>query len=98
MVSKLRFSMVLLTALLAALTVSGCSRHAATPSASHWQDQVAIIPGSKTRYVSDGEPVDELPEDFYSSKWYTEKLISYIDSGSEEKAPFFDLGGFLQRA
>ena len=58
-------------------------------AASHWQDQAPIIPGSKTRYVSDGEPVDELPEGSYSSKWYTEKLISYIDSGPEEKAPFF---------
>ena len=89
MVSKLRFSMVLLTALLAALTVSGCSRHAATPSASHWQDQAPIIPGSKTRYVSDGEPVDELPANFYSSLWYTDKLISSIVSGSEDKVPFF---------
>jgi arylsulfatase A-like enzyme len=56
-------------------------------AASHWADQGAIIPGSRTRYTKDGEPVDELPDDFYSSNFYTEELISYIDAGSDK--PFF---------
>ena len=58
-------------------------------AASHWQDQAPIIPGSQTRYVSDGEPVEELPADFYSSKWYTENLISYIDASADDNTPFF---------
>ena len=58
-------------------------------AASHWADQGAIIPGATTRYVSDGQIVDELPEDFYSTTWYTDQLISYIDSGSDDGAPFF---------
>lgn len=58
-------------------------------AASHWHDQAPIIPGSQTRYVSDGELVEELPGDFYSSKWYTDKLISYIDSDPEGETPFF---------
>jgi arylsulfatase len=58
-------------------------------AASHWADKAPIIPGSATRYTSDGEPVDELPEDFYSSTWYTDQLISYIDSGSVDEEPFF---------
>ena len=58
-------------------------------AASHWADQGAIIPGATTRYVRDGEPVDELPKDFYSSAWYTDRLISYIDTASDDGAPFF---------
>jgi len=58
-------------------------------AASHWSDQGAIIPGSTTRYVSDGQIVEELPEHFYSSDFYTDELISYIDSTTDDKAPFF---------
>lgn len=58
-------------------------------AASHWADQAAIIPGSATRYISDGQIVDELPDDFYSSSFYTDQLISYIDTGNDDDAPFF---------
>jgi arylsulfatase len=58
-------------------------------AASHWADQGAIIPGATTRYVSDGQIVDELPEDFYSTTGYTDQLISYIDTASADGAPFF---------
>jgi len=58
-------------------------------AASHWADQAPIIPGSATRYLSDGKIVDELPADFYSSDWYTEQLISYLDSTAGDGAPFF---------
>jgi len=56
-------------------------------AASHWEDQGSIIPGAKTRYTRNGELVDELPADFYSSDFYTKELISYIDS--QDDAPFF---------
>ena len=58
-------------------------------AASHWADQAPIIPGSATRYTQDGELVEELPEDFYSSAWYTDQIISYIDSSADDGAPFF---------
>ncbi len=58
-------------------------------AASHWADQGAIIPGATTRYTNDGEIVAVLPDDFYSSNWYTDQLISYIDSGGDDDAPFF---------
>jgi arylsulfatase len=57
-------------------------------AASHWADQEPIIPGSKTRYSRDGNAVETLPSDFYSTKFYTDELISYIDS-INDKAPFF---------
>jgi arylsulfatase A-like enzyme len=58
-------------------------------AASHWADQAPIIPGSATRYTRDGQPVDQLPADFYSTTWYTDQVISYIDSAGEDGAPFF---------
>jgi len=57
--------------------------------ASHWADQRALIPGSKTTYTNDDKVVPELPEDFYSSKYYTDRIIEYIDSDLEDEKPFF---------
>ncbi len=39
-------------------------------------------------YLRDGEPV-ELPDDFYSSDFYTDEIIRYIDEGRESGQPFF---------
>ncbi|MEP4076298.1 arylsulfatase [Haloferula sp.] len=58
-------------------------------AASHWADQAPIIPGSATRYTRDGKLVEKLPEDFYSSDWYTKQLIADIESTANEDAPFF---------
>ena len=56
---------------------------------SHWADQAAMIPGSITRYTTNGQLVDDLPKDFYSSAWYTDQLISYIETDKSDEAPFF---------
>ena len=58
-------------------------------AASHWSDQGAIIPGARTRYTRDGKLVDQLDDSFYSSSWYTDQLISYIDANKGGQAPFF---------
>ncbi|MEM8936266.1 MAG: arylsulfatase [Pseudomonadota bacterium] len=39
-------------------------------------------------YLEDGEPI-ELPEDFYSSKTYTDKVIEHIESSPQDGNPFF---------
>jgi len=57
--------------------------------ASHWSDQIALIPGSKTQYAQNGEIVGDLPKDFYSSKFYTEKMIEFIETDQGDKIPFF---------
>jgi arylsulfatase A-like enzyme len=57
--------------------------------ASHWADQRALIPGSKTTYTNDDTVVSELPKDFYSSTYYADRVIEYIDSGLEDGKPFF---------
>ena len=57
--------------------------------ASHWADQFALIPGSKTTYTGNDQVVDTLPEDFYSSTFYTDRIIEYIDSNLGDGTPFF---------
>lgn len=58
-------------------------------AASHWADQAPIIPGSKTVYMENDVVVSELPTDFYSSTYYTDKTIEYIDTGLAADKPFF---------
>ena len=57
--------------------------------ASHFKP----LPGSRVRvenvsYREDGKPF-EVPEDFFSSDFYTDKLIDYIESGRGTGKPFF---------
>ena len=58
--------------------------------ASHFDDAWNIewqIP--KALYSEDGQPVEKLPKDFYSSKAYTDKIIQFIEEGSQDGKPFF---------
>tara|TARA_R110000851_G_scaffold333529_1_gene514800 strand:- start:8979 stop:10706 length:1728 start_codon:yes stop_codon:yes gene_type:complete len=56
--------------------------------ASHL-DQRGVIPNaSKANYRQNGQPVD-LPEDFFSSKFYTDLLINNIESNRADGKPFF---------
>ena len=58
-------------------------------AASHWTDQVPLIPGSETQYTEDDQPIDELPDDFYSTTAYTDRIIGYIDENIDDGRPFF---------
>ena len=40
-------------------------------------------------YRENGEILEALPEDFYSTNTYTDKTIEYIESGRESGKPFF---------
>jgi arylsulfatase A-like enzyme len=40
-------------------------------------------------YTEDGEPVRELPDGFYSSDAFTDKIIEYIDADRNSARPFF---------
>ena len=55
--------------------------------ASHFSDAAPLVRGRKTNYLEDGKEVN-LPEDFYSSSYYTDKLISYIEENNDD-SPFF---------
>ena len=56
--------------------------------ASHF-DQRGVIPAAaKANYIKDGHPAD-LPDEFFSSKFYTDTLIEYIENDREDGQPFF---------
>lgn len=58
-------------------------------AASHWADKLPIIPGAETTYTQDDAMVSELPKDFYSTTYYTDQIIEYIEDGIENDQPFF---------
>jgi arylsulfatase len=56
---------------------------------SHWADMRPLSPPQKMIYRRNGERVSSLPDDFYSSKDYTNALIEFIDSDNGDGKPFF---------
>ena len=57
--------------------------------ASHWSDNTPLIPGKASPYSVNGKIISELPSDFYSSKNYTDSIISYIKADAKSEKPFF---------
>lgn len=58
--------------------------------ASHYSNGFALSDGESpvTYYTENGERIDRLPDDFYSSKNYADKMIDYIDK-CPESSPLF---------
>ena len=57
---------------------------------SHWSDAQGLTPVTAAmQYRDNGETVDTLPEDFFSSAFYTDRMIDYIDEGQDNDQPFF---------
>ena len=46
---------------------------------SHWSDRKPLSLPQTMIYRRNGKPVDELPEDFYSTEYYTNMLLQFID-------------------
>lgn len=58
--------------------------------ASHWNDRLGINPGDDpAEYAMNGEFLEELPADFFSSRSYTDHLMDLIRSGRDDDRPFF---------
>ncbi len=55
-------------------------------AASHMEYRSAARPAV---YREDGVRLDELPEDFYSTNTYTDKMLEFIKAGRENNKPFF---------
>ena len=60
---------------------------------SHWSDQagiVAVDPAKppKAIYRENGKAVD-VPKDFFSSDFFTTRLIDYVEAGKDSGKPFF---------
>ncbi|MFI3270482.1 MAG: arylsulfatase [Rikenellaceae bacterium] len=58
--------------------------------ASHFSSGFSLSDGESplTYYTENGERIERLPEDFYSSKSYADKMIEYIDKCPEERPLF----------
>jgi len=56
--------------------------------AGHFDMTPQVGPG-KAKYRENGKLLDSLPRNFYSTKFYAEKMIEYIDSSIKDKRPFF---------
>ncbi len=57
-------------------------------SGSHFTKRAALEELPSVTYVEDGQEVD-LPDDFFSSNAYADKLIEYLDSRADASKPFF---------
>jgi arylsulfatase len=62
---------------------------------SHFEDasgNLSVTP--KANYYEDANKVEKLPEGFFSSEFYTSRLIDYIDSNKASGKPFFSYLAF----
>jgi len=57
--------------------------------AGAFQNQLAIFSDSPTIYRENGKLVETLPEGFYSTHYYTEKMMGFIDADLRDHKPFF---------
>jgi arylsulfatase len=56
---------------------------------SHWSDMRPLTLTEPMIYRRDGQRVDELPADFYSTRNYTDELIEFIKADLNNGQPFF---------
>jgi len=62
--------------------------------ANHFGDRPENpLPGNKGPYREDGQPVTPPPE-FYSTDFYTDRLIDYIDENLADGKPFFAFAAY----
>jgi arylsulfatase A-like enzyme len=59
-----------------------------TGGGSHWNDKKALAPPQHMEYSRNGKVV-EPPQDFYSSRNYTDSLIQFIERDKSDNEPFF---------
>jgi arylsulfatase A-like enzyme len=59
-----------------------------TGGGSHWNDKKALSPLQHMDYTRNGKSV-EPPQDFYSTKNYTDSMIQFIEKNKSDGKPFF---------
>lgn len=62
----------------------------AAGGASHFSDAMGNMrPVADAVYFEDDRRIDQLPDDFYSSKSYTDRMLSYIENRPGDDEPYF---------
>ena len=56
---------------------------------SHYADQKPLSPLQAMDYIVNGKKLAKLPTDFYSTRNYTDTLITYIEKHKADHKPFF---------
>lgn len=56
--------------------------------ASHFNDRIGVSQGYSADYIENGKQVI-LPDNFYSSNFYTDKMINYLKEDINDDKPFF---------
>ena len=56
---------------------------------SHWSDQRPLSPPQAMTYRRNGALVEELPDDFYSTKDYTNHVLEWMRANNGDGQPFF---------
>lgn len=56
---------------------------------SHWSDRKGLTPTISVKYSRQGKSVKSLPDDFYSTRNYTDSLIDWIKRDQDSDQPFF---------
>ncbi|NJD64908.1 MAG: arylsulfatase, partial [Chloroflexi bacterium] len=58
-------------------------------AASYWDMTNFTAAAPKTVFTEDGKYLARLPDDYYATKTYTDKLIGFIDANKGDGKPFF---------
>lgn len=57
--------------------------------AGAFDNMLPMIGPGKAKYREEGRLLDTLPEDFYSTAFYTDRMIDYIEADKGDGRPFF---------
>ena len=55
---------------------------------SHWGDMKPLSPPQTMIYTRNGQKVESLPDDFYSTTYYTDIILNSIDQSKDDGKPF----------
>lgn len=56
---------------------------------SHWSDMKPLSPPQTMVYSRNGNKVESLPDDFYSTTYYTDFILKSIEQNKNDGKPFF---------
>ena len=56
---------------------------------SYWDMKNVLATSPKLVFTEDGRYLKELPEDYYATETYTDKMIGYIEQDRKDGKPFF---------
>ena len=57
--------------------------------AGYFNNMLPLMGPGKAEYSENGKMLESLPEDFYSTRFYAEKLIEYLEEDAGDNNPFF---------